>query len=118
MRTFTPNCAGTSRGSCVERWGRAFGLSLREERQSLRDPYSAVVVAMRLVRKVQVPVDEIIEVVPVRNGFMAAAGPVAWSRRPPSLLEAQGRATSVPEPLPSTSTLGNARIFSRKAAGP
>jgi len=57
----------------------AFRLLLREGRSLLDDVHGAVVVAMRAMRKVQVAVDEIIDVVPVRNGLMAAAGPVTMT---------------------------------------
>ena len=58
----------------------AFRLLLRKGRSLLNDVHGAVVVAMRAMRKVQVAVDEIIDVVPVRNGFMAAAGPVTMTK--------------------------------------
>lgn len=43
----------------------------------LRESNGAMVVAMRTMCKMQVTVDEIIHMVSVRHGFMAAAGPVA-----------------------------------------
>jgi hypothetical protein len=58
----------------------ASAMSLLEERKPLSDPYSAVVVAVGIMRKVEVAVDEIIQVISVRNGFMAATGPMAMTR--------------------------------------
>lgn len=55
---------------------------LRSDRVALaaNDLYLAVIIAVAVVRVVQVTVDEIVDVIAVRNCFMTAAGPMNMVR--------------------------------------